>query len=185
MPEWAWRKVEMVLSKDDVGAAICAFEMEWTRKISALSFMNQVQAESYIQESWSRKRWRNFKCDIAGVFMTIKKFFSNQRKHRRKEKRNLQKANLCRRQLLDALGGNRLRARLWCLPLYLLKKLRHKIVMELVRKNPNRFTQDELNQEAMIALNKTAGKNCSVNIYEHSDMDEIISQFLRCKKSSV
>ena len=48
--------------------------------------------------------------------------------------------------------------------------------MELVRKNPNRFTQDELNQEAMIALNKSAGKNCSVNIYEHSDTDEIISQ---------
>ena len=48
--------------------------------------------------------------------------------------------------------------------------------MERVRKNPSRFTQDELNQEAMIALNKTAGKNCSVNIYEHSDMDDIISQ---------
>lgn len=86
----------------------------------------------------------------------------------------------CRRQiLLDALGGEQAA----CDGCDVCsgksdKKIAPdaKIVMELVRKNPNRFTQDELNQEAMIALNKTAGKNCSVNIYEHSDMDEIISQ---------
>lgn len=170
--------------KDDaILCCTCAFGMGVDKKNirTVIHLEPSPSAESYIQEAGRGGRDGEISNAIfLWSFYDHKKFSAIKENDRRKVMQKFAESKTCRRQiLLDALGGEQAA----CDGCDVCsgksdKKIAPdaKIVMELVRKNPNRFTQDELNQEAMIALNKTAGKNCSVNIYEHSDMDEIISQ---------
>lgn len=50
------------------------------------------------------------------------------------------------------------------------------LVLKLVKRFPNHFTQEELSRKSAERLNKSALKKSGLNVYEHSDCEEIISQ---------
>ncbi len=174
---------------DAVLCCTCAFGMGVDKKNirTVVHLEASPSAESYIQEAGRGGRDGEISNAILlWSFNDHKKFSAIKENDRRKVMQKFAESGTCRRQiLLDALGGEQ--AACDGCDICLGRNVDEpafdaKIVMDIVRKNPNRFTQDELSQKAMDALNKNIIRKTKLNIYEHSDTDEVISQ-LRSQES--
>ncbi|MGN0728437.1 RecQ family ATP-dependent DNA helicase [Treponema sp.] len=168
---------------DAVLCCTCAFGMGVDKKnIRTVIHLDPgSSAESYAQESGRGGRdGEPAEAILLWSFNDHKKFSEFSEDDRRKAIQHFAESTTCRRQvLLDALNAEQAA----CCGCDICNGKKNadipfdaQVIMDIVRKNPGRFTVEELGQAAVFELNRESRKKIPVNTYEHSDADEIIKQ---------
>lgn len=177
--KWFYPKTDAIL------CCTCAFGMGVDKKDihTVIHLEPSPTAEAYIQEAGRGGRDGSIANAILlwshNDSLSAQKFPVGSREQVLK---NFAESNTCRRQvLLDALGGEQAACNGCDIcktgkPAAFAKDA--ELILNLIRKNRNRWTIDQLNFQSAEELNKKNAGICGQNCYEHTDTDEIINQLL-------